>query len=297
MTDQVTDQQLWKLLGDYGNIQPLWWYTAAAVPAFILSLCTYLLVWHTLVQRREQLVPMLLWLVTASLAPLLILPSFYARVALGDMLRFVNLTRPAVVQDWSITTTTTVGEYLSYLAWMGIVGGLLSLLVLASSLVRGALRYRPLLALPTANSRSQKQISQLERSGKLTETFDPPQGSAVAGLGGTITVSSGQHEGTSFGVTQTVIIGSHKATLTITDSIVSRHHARIDVQGGVVSLVDLGSRNGTYLRHAGDTARVNGQAVPLQSGDTIFLGNPALPNAVKLTYERPAPEKDPAVLG
>ena len=52
----------------------------------------------------------------------------------------------------------------------------------------------------------------------------------------------------------------------LADSVVSRHHARIDTQGGAFTLVDLDSANGTF---------VNGQRIreqPLRDGDEIRIG-------------------------
>jgi DNA-binding winged helix-turn-helix (wHTH) protein len=54
---------------------------------------------------------------------------------------------------------------------------------------------------------------------------------------------------------------------------VSRHHARIDIKHGAITLEDLGSRNGTYLRGE----RITGRAA-LTDGDEIRLG------PVRLTF-------------
>lgn len=50
---------------------------------------------------------------------------------------------------------------------------------------------------------------------------------------------------------------------------VSRHHARLDVVGGRMSLVDLGSTNGTSVAGRQLTPNV---AVPLAAGDTVRFG-------------------------
>jgi DNA-binding winged helix-turn-helix (wHTH) protein len=52
---------------------------------------------------------------------------------------------------------------------------------------------------------------------------------------------------------------------------VSRHHARIIVEGGVVTLEDLGSKNGTFV----DTTRVT-SPVEIKPGDTIVIGTTQL---------------------
>jgi pSer/pThr/pTyr-binding forkhead associated (FHA) protein len=54
----------------------------------------------------------------------------------------------------------------------------------------------------------------------------------------------------------------------INDPQVSRHHARLTLQGGTYSLEDLGSTNGTFV----NGRRVTGSVV-LSSGDMIGLGD------------------------
>lgn len=65
-----------------------------------------------------------------------------------------------------------------------------------------------------------------------------------------------------------LVVGrSGEAGLLLLDSMVSRKHARFRVDGGVVSVEDLGSANGTF---------VNGQkirkAVELSAGDRVLIG-------------------------
>lgn len=59
---------------------------------------------------------------------------------------------------------------------------------------------------------------------------------------------------------------------------VSRHHARITLQGSHATLEDLGSKNGTYLRGE----RLS-EPVSLSDGDQIRLGS------VVITFRRPPP--------
>lgn len=67
------------------------------------------------------------------------------------------------------------------------------------------------------------------------------------------------------------------AAVVIGHPAVSRHHARIVVDGAVAFLEDLGSHNGTFL----GARRVEGR-VPLRDGDQLVLG------AATLTYRSPA---------
>lgn len=56
-------------------------------------------------------------------------------------------------------------------------------------------------------------------------------------------------------------------TVVIRSPEVSRHHARLVVTGGVVTLEDLGSKNGTYV----GTQRVTG-VVEIFAGDELLIG-------------------------
>jgi predicted component of type VI protein secretion system len=58
------------------------------------------------------------------------------------------------------------------------------------------------------------------------------------------------------------------STIQINSPYVSRHHARIERQEGVTTLVDLGSRNGSLL----NGVRVSGSTA-LQPGDVIAIGD------------------------
>ncbi len=57
------------------------------------------------------------------------------------------------------------------------------------------------------------------------------------------------------------------ATLVVPDAQVSRMHARIDLSDGVLTVFDLGSRNGTLLN-----ARPIDGPTPLAAGDEIDIG-------------------------
>jgi DNA-binding winged helix-turn-helix (wHTH) protein len=61
------------------------------------------------------------------------------------------------------------------------------------------------------------------------------------------------------------------AAVRIDDATVSRHHARIVIDGAFAALEDLGSKNGTWLR-----GRRIGGSQPLRDGDQIQVGPAAL---------------------
>ena len=52
------------------------------------------------------------------------------------------------------------------------------------------------------------------------------------------------------------------------DPFISGRHAQVRIEGGVLSVTDLGSRNGTFVRIAGEQ--------PLRHGDYVFLGQQLL---------------------
>ena len=65
-----------------------------------------------------------------------------------------------------------------------------------------------------------------------------------------------------------ILIGrAANATLVLSDALVSRLHARIDVWNGELGVRDLGSRNGTWLN-----ATPIDEPVPLSPGDEVEVG-------------------------
>lgn len=88
-----------------------------------------------------------------------------------------------------------------------------------------------------------------------------------AGYDWILLMESGPLEGLSFGISRTIVIGrSLDCDLTILSSVVSRNHARLQLQGDNLFIEDLGSANGTL---------VNGTAVeglhPLAHDDEIHI--------------------------
>ena len=64
---------------------------------------------------------------------------------------------------------------------------------------------------------------------------------------------------------------------------VSRHHARLSIAGDGVTVEDLGSKNGTWLRQTRVTT-----AVPVQDGDRLRLGSVLV--IVRFTSDAPSTE-------
>jgi pSer/pThr/pTyr-binding forkhead associated (FHA) protein len=84
---------------------------------------------------------------------------------------------------------------------------------------------------------------------------------------------SGKYQGGEFPITegQEIIIGrSSELDMVLVEEMVSRRHARITLQDGVISIEDLGSTNGTF---------VNGEKIQkgtLKEGDRILIGTSIL---------------------
>src|SRR5690606_27346493 len=84
---------------------------------------------------------------------------------------------------------------------------------------------------------------------------------------------SGKYQGGEFPLDefQEIVIGrSSDLDMVLVEEMVSRRHAKISLQGGVVSIEDMGSTNGTF---------VNGEKVQqatLQEGDRVLIGTSIL---------------------
>jgi pSer/pThr/pTyr-binding forkhead associated (FHA) protein len=107
---------------------------------------------------------------------------------------------------------------------------------------------------------------------------------ALGGEHGIVRITRGASAGSQFAV-RNASIGKQEADIIITDAVVSRRHARLDVSGGVARLWDEQSTNGTFVQRGGQTWELHGDACSLEHGDTIFLGSPQRSTAVTLVYE------------
>ena len=103
------------------------------------------------------------------------------------------------------------------------------------------------------------------------DTTSPDLRGAVQPVRPTLAIVKGPHAGQVFELTESLItLGRDPSnTIFLNDMTVSRHHARIDLSGGVVGhavVEDLGSLNGTWV----DGAIVN--RAMLKDGSTIQIG-------------------------
>lgn len=273
----MSDFELWNYLNSYSQMRNGWWYAVAALPATIIAGCTYLLMWFAL--RHETNLPKLfLWLSVASVPLVLILPSYYVTVAPRSALAHVGFPVAVDAQHISRETTLQLGRQLSQLATLGIIGGSLSLALVVVSLLLGG--HSP--ALPIFEQVSQRFTKAVTRAFGSRRVGQP----LIASPNGLVKIMRGQQQGTQFGIKHGALIGKEQATMTITDDIVSRRHARFEVHNDAACLIDEGSMNGTFIRRNGNIHELNGDGFSLEHDDHIYLGHPDEDASVELVFER-----------
>lgn len=278
----ISTFEFWEQIAERGQISNDWWYDVVVLPAFVLAIFTYLLMWFAL--RRETKLPtMYVWLIVASMPVILIFPSFYVDVQPFEAFGLVGFERPASEQAFRLDHIKTLSTYLDQMATLGIIGGAISLVVLFASTIVGGMVPQPVAQTFT----------------NITQAVTRAFGKRTSGVGnlaarsrhGLFRVTRGEHQGTNFGITNGAVIGKSEAAMIVTDPIVSRQHARIEIRNDAVFLVDEGSTNGTFLVRNGTPYEL---ATPTQlyPGDKIYLGDPTDPEAVELAYEPPTPQQD-----
>lgn len=282
----MTDYDLWRYLETYGQMSNAWWYSVAVLPATIIAACSYLLMWFAL-RRVEQLPKMFLWLFVASLPIVIILPSFYISTNLTEALLRFGFAAPASEQEINRATALQLGSYVSQIATLGIIGASLAVAVLIAGILIGG--YAP----PQVSQAVQSFSTSFSKV--MTRAFGPPRASRVAvnSKYGIVKVTRGQQQGAQFSITDGAMIGKTDATIVITDSIVSRRHARFEIRNESAFLLDQSSTNGTFVKRSGNSEELNGQAFELRHGDKIYLGHPDEIESVELTFEKPLPGGQP----
>lgn len=274
----MSEFEFWEELRTRGQISNIWWYDAAVIPATIVALMIFFLMWFAL-RREQSMLTIYGWLVFAGLPLLLIVPSFIVSQWLFVGLDQIGFVPPPTVQGLSSATLQRIGSYLSQLAVMGMAGTSVAFVLFFASTLVGGFAPAPL-----------KVLSQNITSA-VTRVFGTRRrvGGQLTSPHGVLKVTRGNHQGYQFGITDGAMLGKSDVQMILTDPIVSRRHARINVQQDQVSITDENSLNGTYLQRNGQNQDVAGQAVMLQPGDKIYLGAPDLDESVELVYERPQP--------
>ncbi|MBP1467293.1 FHA domain-containing protein [Candidatus Chloroploca sp. M-50] len=267
--------EFWAHMQSYAQMSRLWWYTFAALPAMIIAGGAYPLMAFAL--RRKTSPPMIFfWLVVAGIPALMVFPSFYISTNLEASLAQVNFAIPGRPQDFPLAQARMLGASLDTLALYGIVGAALTMIIMVAGSLVGDV--------PVASPIVQQISQSLTKA--VTRAMNPGRSAAtLSGQYGVLKVIQGSASGSQY-VVRNGTIGKQDADILITDTVVSRKHARLEVKGGTPQLIDDGSMNGTYIVRAGQEYELNGAAMELQSGDTIYLGPPSLPTAVAMVYER-----------
>ena len=276
----MTEYELWNLLYQNGQMGNSWWYMVAILPATLLGILVYPLMLFAL--RRETNLPTVFgWLVCASIPLLLILPSWYANNSLQGLLsRFGMQSLPADAQLLSRSVVLEIGAVLNYLATLGIIGMTLAIALMFASLLIGG--YAPAPVMQMVQSMTQgitKTMTTVFGNRKNANSLGDSRFGIVKILNGTL-------KGTTFKVLPNALIGKSEATITITEKIISRRHARFDIRQDTPFLLDEGSSNGTYLSRNGLTEEVDRQGRELMHGDKIYLGDPGCEERVELEYSR-----------
>lgn len=227
--------------------------------------------------RRKSAPPLIFfWLLVAGIPALLVFPSFYVSTSLEPAMAQIGFALPQRPQDFPLAAARTIGASLDTLALYGIVGAALTLIVMVAGSLVGDV--------PVASPIVQQISQSLTKA--MTRALNPRRAAAgLSGEYGVLKVIQGSATGSQYTV-RNATIGKQDADILITDTVVSRKHAHLEVAGGTPRLIDDGSMNGTYILRAGQEYELNGAAFELQTGDTIYLGPPAMPTAVALVYEK-----------
>ena len=131
----------------------------------------------------------------------------------------------------------------------------------------------PTLIVPGAQMLDEKDFPQLDDKTRVRTRPSPsPNAPPVLGLLGITRCPDIAQVGRVWPIRgEATLIGRDPDNhVALNDPDVSRHHARITVQGALLTLIDCDSTNGTLI---------NGQKVkesPLRVGDTILIGSTAL---------------------
>ena len=103
----------------------------------------------------------------------------------------------------------------------------------------------------------------------------PPQSGEATGIHRTgadvflvVDTAPGHQPGSRYDLSDGATLGRGDVEIVLEDPFASSRHARIERQGGVMVLEDLGSTNGTYLNE-----EVLGGPTPLHTGDRVRIGD------------------------
>jgi hypothetical protein len=189
-------------------------------------------------------------------------------------------------QDMVRAVALELSAALEQVATLGIIGATLAVVSMVASVMVGG--YAPQLTRAISSTVMTVTDSVSRTMAAVTGVVGGGRKRTVRSPHGVLVVErSTAHSGTEYAVRDTFVIGKKDADIIVTDSIVSRRHARLLVQNSQVLIEDLGSTNGTFIRRSGGLViEVNGSPEVLEDGDEVLLGPPDEPSAVVLRYKR-----------
>lgn len=273
----MTDFEFWQKVKEMGQITYDWWYPTIALPALIWAISVLFLAIFA-ARKIKKVHNRFLTLFLSTIPVLLIFPSAYIIYALESALNRVGYTLPENVNDFASNDAIVLGNYLNAFGLWGVLGVTFTLPLILSSLSRSEV---PVISPAIRNAT--KTITNI-----ATRAFGRRGGAGGGGRinapYGSITINNGSRKGSIEALRPDFTIGS-KGDIQVSDVIVSRTHAKFVLEDNQIAVIDLGSTNGTFLVREGQGFMLDSQPVPLEHGDTIYLGDPNQDNAVEMVFE------------
>lgn len=273
----MTDFEFWQKVKEMGQITYDWWYPTIALPALIWAVSVLFLAIFA-ARKIKKVHNRFLTLFLSTIPVLLIFPSAYITQTLGSALNRVGYTLPENVNDFASNDALVLGNYLNAFGLWGVLGITFTLPLILSSLSRSEV---PVISPAIRNAT--KTITNI-----ATRAFGRRGGAGGGGRinapYGSITINNGSRKGSIEALRPDFTIGG-KGDIQVSDVIVSRTHAKFVLEDNQIAVIDLGSTNGTFLVRDGQGFMLDSQPVPLEHGDTIYLGDPNQDNAVEMVFE------------
>ena len=273
----MTNFEFWQKVKEMGQITYDWWYPTIALPALIWAVSVLFLAIFA-ARKIKKVHNRFLTLFLSTIPVLLIFPSAYITQALDSALNRVGYTLPENVNDFASNDAIVLGNYLNAFGLWGVLGVTFTLPLILSSLSRSEV---PVISPAIRNAT--KTITNI-----ATRAFGRRGGAGGGGRinapYGSITINNGSRKGSIEALRPDFTIGG-KGDIQVSDVIVSRTHAKFVLEDNQIAVIDLGSTNGTFLVRDGQGFMLDSQPVPLEHGDTIYLGDPNQDNAVEMVFE------------
>ena len=273
----MSDYEFWQHMQNVGQVTYSWWYPTIALSAFILSLSVLVLT-TVATQRYKKFQNRFLMLFFATIPAVLTFPAMYWSIDLVESLNQIGFTLPNDPNDFARSYAISIGRYLNMFGIWALIGTTMTIPIFISGFYNTDV---PILS-PAIRSVT-KTITTIatrafgRRGGDTSQRIHAPFGMFI--------FKKGSRTDAIEALRPDFIIGS-KGDIQVPDSIVSRSHAKVLVNGKAVSLLDLGSTNGTYILRRDQTLVLNGEPIELTTGDLVYLGDPQKPEAIEIIYER-----------